>query len=321
MLALAIVLQATLAIGLSGSGSSEYLPLRVADAEGYFASEGLQVTLRSFAAEGPAAEAMARGRAELAATSIDAALRLGHARGAPPRLLFGLSHAPPVALLVPAGAAGAVRELRDLAGLTVGIPAPGTPEHTHLMSLLLRAGLAPPRVTIKALGERPLIAAIESGGVAAGMIGEPWASRLVGEGKATVMVDLRQADAAARWLGGPTVHAAVFLRAGSSLGRTELIALDRALLRAQARLRDGAAGEIAARLGPRAAGPADEWPTRLAAARSAMLRDGRVSEDALRATIALVRDRSPLPASLVLPGHLGELILTSPLDDAVAPRR
>ena len=85
------------------------------------------------------------------------------------------------------------------------------------------------------------------------MVQDPGASRLLDEGKAVALADLRTAAEAARWLGGPTVHAALFVSADTKLGRTELIPLGRALLRALARIRAATQDELgrAARRGDR----------------------------------------------------------------------
>src|SRR2546425_11708069 len=89
MLGLIVLLQ-TLAIAVSGPATSpEYLPLRVAEAEGYFAREGLAVTLKTTRAEAGAAEALAHAQADLAATSLEAIRRFAPrtiAQG--PRLAF-----------------------------------------------------------------------------------------------------------------------------------------------------------------------------------------------------------------------------------------
>ena len=203
-----ILLQAALSIAVAGPATDpEYLPLRVAAAEGYFAEEKLTVTLETVRAEPLAAQALGRGRVALAATSLDAALSLGHAGSAPPRLVFGLTAAPPVALLVAAAKKDSIKTLADLAGKTIGISAPGTPGALALSSLLAGEGIGVHRVTIQSFGERALIGALESGAIEAAMVQEPWASRLIDEGKAVALADLRTAAEAARWLGGSTVHA------------------------------------------------------------------------------------------------------------------
>src|SRR4029450_3985712 len=65
-----IVLLQTLIVAVSGPATSpEYLPIRVAEAEGYFAVEGLAVTVRTTRAESGAAQALAQAPRDLAATA------------------------------------------------------------------------------------------------------------------------------------------------------------------------------------------------------------------------------------------------------------
>ncbi|MBI3108720.1 MAG: ABC transporter substrate-binding protein [Candidatus Rokubacteria bacterium] len=316
-----LLLQTTLSIAVAGPPTSpEYLAVRVAEAEGYFADEGLRVTLRSLRGEPAAAEALAQGRTDLAATSVEAALRLGHLRGEPPRLVFGLTAASPAALLIAPGRADSIRGLDDLAGKTVGIPSPGTPESALLHFLLARAGVPPQRVTITSHGDRGLAGAIGSGAVAAAMIGEPWASRLLEDRQARLFADFRRADEAARWLGGLTVHAALFMRADSRLGARELTPLVRALLRATARLREATPDELRARLPGAVTGASEEFAPRLAAARGVALPDGRVTADALERAVEMARERAGLPSVVRLPRALSGLLRTEALEEVLASR-
>src|SRR5262245_63840098 len=123
MLGLILLLQA-LTVAVSGPPTSpEYLPLRVAESEGYFAREGLSVTLKTTRAEVGAAEALAQGQADLAATSLEAMLRFGARPTVPiPRLVFGLTAAPPVALLT-ISRAGDEQSIAKLTGLKIGLSA------------------------------------------------------------------------------------------------------------------------------------------------------------------------------------------------------
>ena len=212
MLGLILLLQA-LTVAVSGPPTSpEYLPLRVADAEGYFAREGLNVALKTTRAEVGAAEALAQGQADLAATSLEAMLRFGSRPTVPvPRLVFGLTAAPPV-VLVAASQAGEAQSVAKLAGLKVGLSAPGAPEHTWLLGILDAArrerragadresGLARPRDRAGAAD------------VHAGMVAEPAATRMLDGGRVSLLADLRSPAGVAQALGGPTVSAAVFAR-------------------------------------------------------------------------------------------------------------
>jgi NitT/TauT family transport system substrate-binding protein len=319
MLGVALFLQATLTIGVAGPAiSPEYLPVRVAEAAGHFAEEKLQVSIQTFRSPADAAAALASGRVDLAATSLDAALRLGHLRGAPPRLIYGLTVAPPVALLVPEGRKAEIRGLADLEGKTVGITAPGTPEAEALGALLLNAGIRPERVTVASYGERPLARALGAGQVAAAVIGDPWATRLVREGQAAVLADLRTPAEAARWLGADTVHAAVFIPASSRLADADLVPLARALLRGSRRVRAAPPGDLAAGLGASVIGDPEDFALRVEGARGVFIADGMVAPDALEAAVRLAEARARLPAVVNLPGRLERLLFLEPLRQAQA---
>src|SRR5438093_1235824 len=123
----AIIVAQALTLAVSGPTSSPgYLPLRVAEAEGHFAKEGLVVTLKTTRAEPGAAEALAQGQADLVATSLEAMLRFGpRTPKQAPRLVLGLTAAPPVALVVAESQKELVRSLEDLPGTRVGVTAPG----------------------------------------------------------------------------------------------------------------------------------------------------------------------------------------------------
>ena len=313
-----VLLQATLAISVAGPATSpEYLPLHVALAEGYFAEQNVDVHIETARAAPIAAQALSRGRVTLAATSLDAALSLGHSGGKPPRLVYGLTAAPPVVLLAPSGSP--IHELRNLVGKTVGIPSPGTPEDVALGLLLARAAVRANQVAVESFGERGLAGAIESGAIAAAVMADPWATRLIEEGKAVAVADLREPREAARWLGEPTVHAGVFVGAARE-SPADLAALCRALLRAVDRIRTAPAEDLEARLPRVVTGTSDDFALRLRGTRDSYLRDGWVTTDMLAASLRLIRTRAPIPARVDMPFRLSKLLLLEPLAEALGRR-
>lgn len=310
MIAWLVLLQTSLTIAVAGPITSpEYLPLHVAQAEGHFTAQQLAVTLRPMRSDAGAAEALALGQAQLAATSLDTALRLGHVDGAPPRLVWGLTAAAPVALLVNPARAESIRSAADLVGQTVAVPAPGTAEDQTLGLLLARAGVPFSRVTLRSLGERGAARALESGEVAAAVLAEPYASRLVAEGKAVVAVDLRTVAAASAALGGPTVNAALFARAGALPEAATLRALGAALQAAVARVTGSEPGALAAGLSDAVIGSPADFVARLQGARDLFLPGGRVSVEALEHSLALVRSRAPLPTRVKVPKRVEQLLV------------
>jgi NitT/TauT family transport system substrate-binding protein len=320
MIGLILLLQ-TLTIAVSGPPTStEYLPLRVAEAHGYFAREGLAVTLRTTRAEVGAAEALAQGQADLAATSLEAVLRFAtRAITQGPRLVFGLTAAPPVALLLATPLNGTVRSVDQLAGLRVGMAAPGDPAHTWLMALLARAGLSIAQVEAVSLGERGLASAVETGDVQAGIVAEPAASRLVSEHHAVILGDLRTPAAVERALGATTVNAGLFVRADRKPSDRDLAALVRALLAAERLIATAGAEALAARLPKAVVGTAGEFERRLETARALYLPDGAVTVEQARESIAIVRGHMPFSPGLRIPRP--EDLVHAPALRGAAPRK
>jgi len=313
MLGVILLLQ-TLTLAIAGPPTSpEYLPLRIAEAEGHFAREGLNVVVRTTRAEPGAAEALVQGQADLVATSLEAMLRFGpRAAAQAPRLIFGLSAAPPVALLVPTSQAEIVKAVSDLPGTRVGLSTPGAPEQAWLGWLLARAGLTLAQIWVVSHGSRGLVAAVESGDVHAGLVQEPYASRLVADGRARVLVDLRSPAGVTQALGTPTVNAAVFVRADRRPRDRDLAAFARAVLAAEERLATAPPEELAAKLGKGVVGTGDDFAGRVEATRAMYLAGGLVSTEQVKQTIALIRAHQPLPATSRVPSP-DELLHVEPL--------
>jgi ABC-type nitrate/sulfonate/bicarbonate transport system substrate-binding protein len=314
MPALIVLLQA-LMFAVSGPPTSpEFLPIRVAEAEGYFAAEGLAVAVRTTRAESGAAEALAQGQADLAATTLEAVLRFGlrATTSQAPRLVFGLTAAPPVALVVAGPHADAVRSVEDLSAMRVGVTTPGAPEHAWFGWLLARSGMSIAQVRVTSLGERGLVSAIDSGDVHVALVPEPMASRLLSQGRAKLLADFRTPRAAATTLGSSTVNAAVFTRADRRAPDRELAGLARALRKAEQRIRTADPRELAGRLSTRVVGEAADFEARLAASRGLYLQDGTVSADQLQQTIAIIRAHTPLPQSVKIPRPEDMLLQVKP---------
>ena len=318
MLGVILLLQ-TLTLAIAGPPTSpEYLPLRVAEADGLFAKEGLNVVVKTTRAEPGAAEALVQGQADLVATSLDAILRFGpRTTGQGPRLVFGLTAAPPVALLVPASQAEIVKSVGDLPGTRVGLSSPGAPEQAWLSWLLARHGITLAQVWAVSYGSRGLAGAVEGGDVHCGLVPEPYASRLIAEDKAKVLVDLRTPAAVVQALGAPTVNAAIFMRADRRPRDHVLAAFGRAVLAAEQRLASMPPAELAARLDKRVIGNAEDFAARVETARGLYLPGGLVSAEQVKQTIALARTHQPLPATSRVPSP-EEMLHVEPLRRAVS---
>jgi NitT/TauT family transport system substrate-binding protein len=282
--------------------SPEYLPLRVAAAYGDFASEGLEVTLRPARSEALAAEALARGTVDLAATTLDAVLRFG-SRQSPvlPRVLFGLTAAPPVALLASASAKPPIRSVEDLRGLRVGVTSPGAPERAWLSAVLTAPPGEPIRAEVVSVGVRAPAGALRQGAVDAALVHEPAASDLLESADAVLLADLRDPASVIRAIGQPTVNAAVFVGAGGAIRPDVLAAVRRALVAAERRIATAPPAELAARLPQATVGAGREFARRLETTTGLYLPHGEVTAAQLAASITLIRAHLPIPGSVKIP--------------------
>jgi ABC-type nitrate/sulfonate/bicarbonate transport system substrate-binding protein len=229
---------------------------------------------------------------------------------------------PAVALLVAPAARDAVRRVEDLRGKAVGIPGPGTTGHLLLAGLLRRARLRPWEVDMRSMGSRALLAQLGAGELAAAMVEEPWATRLLDAGRAGVLVDLRRPAEVERVLGGPfyeVVSVAVTpveddargsLKAGADAGRGKparieppperaLAAYARAVARVQAWLASASPTAVAERLPPALVGDRAQFQGRLGAGQAAYAGAGEPTREGLEATLRALRGGgSPWPVHL-----------------------
>ncbi len=217
---------------------------------------------------------------------------------------------------MPTSQASLVKSLNDLPGTKVGVSSPGAPEHAWFGWLLAQSGLSIAQVSVVSYGTRGLVGAVEGGDVHAGLVPEPFASRLLADGRATALLDLRTPAGVTQALGVSTVNAAVFARADRRPRDQSLTAFARAVLAAEQRIATTGAEELVARLGKRITTPTEEFTARLDATRRIYLTDGLVTSDQLRESIALIRAHQPLPATARVPAP-AELLHVEPLRRAL----
>jgi ABC-type nitrate/sulfonate/bicarbonate transport system substrate-binding protein len=180
-----------------------YLPVHVAAALGTFEAEGLQVTLKRTKHPTAAVEALRGREAGIAVTTLDNAIRGAWVRKLPVQVLVAHVRAPSVALLVAPTARDSIRRVEDLRGKAVGIPGPGTTGHILLAQLLKSARIPPSQVDARSIGSTALLTQLGGGDVPAAMVEEPWVSRLLDAGRASVLIDFRRPAETDRILGGP----------------------------------------------------------------------------------------------------------------------
>lgn len=293
-----------------------YLPLYAAEALGTFEAEGLRVTLRRVKGEGSAVGALRDGEVEVAATSVDQALRLGWARGTPLALVALTALSPPATLLVSARHREAIAKIDDLKGKRVAIPSPGTSVHHLMIHLLRRHGIEPHEARLVSLGATRTASQLATGELDAAVTLEPWTGRLLRQGQAVVLADFRDPETTRRQLSGAFYEAGLFVRKADAeaLGG-KLLRLTRALVRVLAWLRRAPPEAVADRLPPDLVGNREEFIARLAATKGLYPPDALASEEGMASTLSALRDASPLPAAVRV--RAGDLLALDPLRETL----
>ncbi len=164
---------AALSIGITTAESS--LLVRVADAEGFFADAGLDVTVVPYDLGRHATEAMFDGTLDLATTSQFAAAGFG-ADQENLRILASIDEA--VTTFIVARRDAGIASARDLVGRPVGVPL-GTSVEFFLVHFLLANGLSPDAVEWVDLGPAALKEALYAGTVDAATTWQPHFSQVM----------------------------------------------------------------------------------------------------------------------------------------------
>jgi NitT/TauT family transport system substrate-binding protein len=151
----------TIAVG--GKSSLYYLPLAIADKQGYFKAEGLNVEIADFAGGSKALQAMMGGSADVTAGGFDHVITL-QAKGQKVQGFVLMLSVPSISLGVMKDKAANYKSPKDLKGMKIGVTAPGSTTHMFVNRVLAMGGLSPDDVSIIGAGSGPTAVAAARGG-------------------------------------------------------------------------------------------------------------------------------------------------------------
>ena len=190
----------TIAVG--GQGVLYHLPLALADQLGFFRAEGLDVTVRDFAAGALAVQAVQEGAADVCAGAFEHTLRQ-QARGQAYRSLVVQGRAPQLALGVSQRSMPAFKDLGDLEGRRIGVSSVGSSTHLAASLLLARVGMSPKDVSFVAVGSgTAALNALRAGQVHALCHADPIMTLLEQKADTRIAGDMRSLKAAQEIFGG-----------------------------------------------------------------------------------------------------------------------
>jgi len=201
-----------LSIMVGGMSKQIYLPNELTQRLGYFAQQGLDVTLIDEASGQSSETATLAGQVQAGSGSYNHTIEL-QALGKGMTDVVQLTIAPGEAEMVAANKAGQIKSAADLKGRNLGVTELGSGTQTLTTILLNKKGIHPNQVHFIPVGAGDtFIAGMQHGTIDAGMTTEPTISRLIQSGVGKVLVDLRTPTSTRTALGGAYPFICVFMK-------------------------------------------------------------------------------------------------------------
>lgn len=180
-----------LIIAVGGKSLFYYLPLTIAERQGYFKDEGLDVEIPDFAGGAKALQALVGGSADMVSGAFEHTINM-QAKKQPIRAVVLQASYSSIVLVMPKDKAAKYQSARDLKGLKIGVTAPGSSTNMFVNNLLAKAGLKPTDVAIVGVGAGAgAVAAMEKGEIDGVSNLDPVISTLEATGKFVAVADSR----------------------------------------------------------------------------------------------------------------------------------
>lgn len=179
----------TIAVG--GKNLFYYLPLSVAERNGYFRDEGLEVEIPDFAGGAKALQALVGGSADMVSGAYEHTINMA-AKKQPIKAVVLQAKYSSIVLLLPKDKAARYKGPADLKGLKVGVTAPGSSTNMFVNNILAKGGLKPTDISVVGVGAGSgAVAAMEKGEIDALSNLDPVITQLEATGKFVPVADSR----------------------------------------------------------------------------------------------------------------------------------
>ena len=200
----------SLTIAVGGKSLFYYLPLTIAERQGYFKDEGLEVEVVDFAGGAKALQAMVGGSAELVSGAFEHTIDM-QAKGIPVVAIALQGRYASIALGLPKARAATYQSAKDLKGLKIGVTAPGSSTNFFVNALLAKEGIKPDEVSIIGVGASSnAVAAMRKGEIDAISNLDPVMTKLEREGAVVVVADTRTAEGMKKIYGGDYAASCIY---------------------------------------------------------------------------------------------------------------
>src|SRR6266540_7278443 len=179
-----------------------YLPAKLTEQLGYFKAEGIDVSLLTEPAGVTAENSLISGDVQGVVGFYDHTIDL-QTKGKCIESVVQFADVPGEVEMVATSKAATIKSPADFKGKKLGVTSPGSSTDFLTQYLATKGGLkSGDYTTVKAGAGTTFIAAIDNGGIDAGMTTDPTAAKLVTSGKGKVLLDMRTEQGTRAALGG-----------------------------------------------------------------------------------------------------------------------
>ena len=190
-------------IAVGGKNLLYYLPLTIAEQQGYFKDEGLQVEISDFAGGAKALQALVGGSADVVSGAYEHTINM-QAKGQPIVAFVLQARAPQIVFGVSNKTMPNYKSIADLKGKKIGVTAPGSSTNMMASFVLAKGGLKPTDVSFIGVGTSSgALSALRSGQIDAISNLDPVISMLQQKKEIKVIADTRTLKDTVDVFGGP----------------------------------------------------------------------------------------------------------------------
>jgi len=199
-----------LTIGVGGKPLFYYLPLTIAERNGYFKAEGLDVEILDFPGGARALQALLGGSVDIVSGAYEHTITQ-QAKGQAIEALVLQGKYSGIVLGMSKAKAAAFRGPADLKGMKIGVTAPGSSTNMFVNILLAKADLKPDAVAIVGVGATAgAVAIVKRGEIDAISNLDPVVSQLESDGTIVPVIDTRTAKGMQDVYGGAYAAGSIY---------------------------------------------------------------------------------------------------------------
>ncbi len=202
----------SLTLGVGGKPLLYYLPLTIAERNGYFKEEGLDVSINDFGGGAKSLQALIGGSIDVVTGAYEHTIRM-QAKGQDIVSVIELGRFPGIVLVVRKDKAATYKSVADLKGAKIGVTAPGSSTNFFVDFLLAKQGLKPDDVSFIGVGGgASAVAQMKRGEIDAMANLDPVITKLESDGDVTVLADTRTEAGNDKIFGGTNPAAVLYLK-------------------------------------------------------------------------------------------------------------